>query len=49
MSEHECPECRSKETVRHGFNTTKHGKFRRRKCNDCGHTFYEETKEVGDG
>jgi len=39
----QCPNlnCRSEHTVRHGFNTTKKGKFARRKCQECGTTFYE--------
>jgi len=42
-----CPNelCKSSHTVRHGYNTTKKGKFARRKCQECGTTFYEN-KEV---
>lgn len=35
------PDCGSKHTIRHGFNVTKKGKFARRKCQECGTTFYE--------
>jgi transposase-like protein len=37
----ECPHCKSEHTVRHGYNRTKKGKFPRRKCQECGTTFYE--------
>jgi transposase-like protein len=38
-----CDKCGSSHTVRHGTNTTiSKGKRHRRKCQDCGHTFYEE-------
>lgn len=37
-----CPKCGSGHTVRHGFNVTKAGKYPRRKCWDCGTTFYED-------
>lgn len=37
-----CPQCKSNHTVRHGFNVTKkRGKLLRRKCQECGTTFYE--------
>ncbi len=38
-----CPVCGG-HTVRHGFNTTKSGKWARRKCQECGTTFYEDKK-----
>ncbi len=42
-----CPFCKGSHTVRHGFNTTKSGKWARRKCQDCGTTFYEgSTKKM---
>jgi len=40
-----CRACGSNHTVRHGYNTTKSGKWARRKCQECGSTFYED-KEV---
>lgn len=36
-----CPSCGGSHTIRHGFNVTKRGKFARRKCQQCGTTFYE--------
>ncbi len=36
-----CPRCKKSHTVRHGFNVTKSGKWARRKCQECGATFYE--------
>lgn len=42
-----CPYCGSGNTNRHGFNVTKQGKFPRRKCQECGRTFYED-KEVSE-
>ncbi len=41
-----CPTCNSEHTVRHGFNTNIGGKRQRRKCQECGHTFYEDEAEV---
>jgi len=37
----DCPRCQSAKTVRHGFIRNVNGKWQRRKCQDCGHTFYE--------
>jgi len=42
-----CKNCGSFHTVRHGFNTTKSGKFARRKCQECGTTFYEDRNKEG--
>ena len=39
--EMQCPQCGDFHTVRHGYNVTKKGKFARRKCQNCGTTFYE--------
>lgn len=36
-----CPSCGQSHTVRHGYNMTKKGRFARRKCQECGTTFYE--------
>jgi transposase-like protein len=44
-----CWACGSEHTVRHGFNVTKSGKYPRRKCQNCGTTFYEEDAEVRRG
>lgn len=41
-----CPECGSVHTVRHGYNVTKKGRFPRRKCQQCGTTFYEKEAAV---
>ncbi len=44
----ECAQCRSKHTVSHGdITTVKKGVRRRRKCQDCGHTLYEDYKNGG--
>jgi len=43
----ECPDCKSGYTVRYGFNTTKTGVWRRRKCQECGRTFYENKNKNG--
>lgn len=35
-----CPECGSAKTVKQGTVTTRKGKKPRRKCQECGRTFY---------
>lgn len=41
-----CPNCGSTHTTGHGYNVTKKGKFARRKCQECGTTFYPDKQEV---
>ncbi len=44
----QCPNglCKSYHTVRHGYNVTKkRGKLPRRKCQECGTTFYENKED----
>jgi transposase-like protein len=41
-----CPSCKSLHTVRHGWNVTKKGKYARRKCQECGTTFYENKEQL---
>ena len=46
--EFKCPVCGSTHTVSHGdIVTVKRGVLKRRKCQDCGHTFYEEVRNGG--
>ena len=40
--EYSCTNCKSCHTVRHGYNVTKTGRYARRKCQECGTTFYEK-------
>lgn len=40
-----CPKCGDFHTVRYGYNVTKSGRFARRKCLNCGSTFYEDKKK----
>ncbi len=42
-----CPKCKSPHTIRHGFNVTKKGRWARRKCQECGTTFYENNQGEG--
>lgn len=44
-----CPSCDGEHTVRHGYNVTKTGKFARRKCQQCGTTFYENHSKTQKG
>jgi len=41
-----CPNCGSTHTTGHGYNVTKKGKFARRKCQECGTTFYPDKQEA---
>lgn len=41
-----CPKCGGNYTIRHGFNVTKKGSFPRRKCQQCGVTFYEKHDDM---
>ncbi len=43
-----CPKCKSEHIVKHGYHVTLKGKFPRRKCQNCGTTFYKN-KEGNDG
>lgn len=38
---YKCPDCRNTHTVKHGKYMNKIGYLQRRKCQDCGATFYE--------
>ena len=38
-----CPRCGSSHTVKHGYNRTVDRELKqRRKCQECGHTFYQD-------
>jgi len=42
-----CPECQSTHNIGHGSNITRQGEHARRKCKECGRTFYAEENKVG--
>lgn len=47
-NEYQCTRCGSGHTVAHGDNVSvKQGMRKRRKCQDCGHTFYADVKIGG--
>ncbi len=49
IDDNKCPKCGYEKTVRVGFNVNKKGKFPRRKCLNCGITFYEQENKKSEG
>lgn len=44
---YKCPRCDSVNTVWHGWNKVVSGeRHHKRKCNECGHTFYGKDAEI---